>query len=144
MLRSAILVGLLLSTAPAAVSALGPEAWDLQKLEAADQIELRTTTPGEGEYWFPVWVVVVDGAAYVRLGSRAAERIRLNSTFPEVGVRLGEQQFDRVVAEPAPDFAERVAGAMGEKYWTDVFVRWLSHPLTLELVPVATPPPANP
>ena len=31
--------------------------------------------------------------------------------------------------------AEKVAAAMGDKYWSDVFVRFFSHPLTLRLAP---------
>lgn len=143
MLRSAILAATLLLLSVAA-SALGPEAWDPEAFEEASQIELRTITPEEGEYWFPVWVVVVDGSVYVRLGSRAAERIRMNAKFPEVGVRLGNQQFDRVIAEPAADYSERVAAAMGDKYWSDLLIRWLSHPLTLELVPAEPVAPAAP
>ena len=31
--------------------------------------------------------------------------------------------------------AEPVGKAMGEKYWSDVFVRHFSHPLTMRLTP---------
>jgi len=122
--------------APKAVSA--PE-WVPAEFAAANTVELRTTRSGEDPYWFPVWVVVIDDVVYVRLGSRAAERIKFNTDFPEIGVRLGTRQFERVHARPAADYAVRVAGAMADKYWTDVFVRWLDHPLTLELVPAAVP-----
>lgn len=143
MSRTALL-GIFALLFAAAAPALGPADWDAKLFDQASQVELRTITPGEGEYWFPVWVVVIDGAVYVRLGSRAAERIRLNDKFPEIGVRLGTQQFDRVIAEPAADYAERVNSAMADKYWTDIFVRYLSHPLTLELVPAEPAAPAAP
>ena len=31
--------------------------------------------------------------------------------------------------------AERVAAAMADKYWSDIFVRFFAHPLTLRLKP---------
>lgn len=114
--------------------------WDVREFAEARTIELRTVGDEEGEYWSPVWVVVVDGTVFVRLGRRAADRIKFNATFPDVGVRVGGKQFERVHAEPAARDAERVAAAMAEKYWTDIFVRWLSHPLTLRLVPLAGTP----
>ena len=130
------LVALLASVALAA-------DWKPPAYADASTIELRTTAPGEGEHWFPVWVVVVDGQVYVRLGARAASRIERNTTAPYVGVRILGQQFDRVRGVPAPEEAERVAAAMRAKYWTDVIVRYMSHPLTLRLVPAddsANPP----
>src|SRR6185503_8772423 len=56
------------SDAPAAdlVSPWTPAAWKSQ-----DTLELQTTVPEESEYWFPVWLVVLDGQVYVRLGTRA-------------------------------------------------------------------------
>jgi len=35
----------------------------------------------------------------------------------------------------APEMASQVDAAMADKHWSDVFVRWLDHPLTLRLVP---------
>ena len=54
-----------------------------------------------------------------------------------MGVRIAGQQFARVKGTPAPEMAEKVAAAMGEKYWTDVLIRYFDHPLTLELAPEA-------
>ncbi len=85
----------------------------------------------------PVWLVVIDGQVYLRLGSRAAGRIERNTTKPIIKVKVAGEQFDRVRGEPAPEMAERVAAAMGEKYTSDIFVRYFSHPLTLRLVPEA-------
>lgn len=98
-------------------------------------LQLRTNVPGEGEHWFPVWLVVIDDQVYVRLGSRAAWRVQRNSTAPFLGVKVAGQQFDRVHGVPAPELAGRVAEAMAKKYTSDIFVRWFSHPLTLRLVP---------
>lgn len=142
--------GLVLATtsgaamAQAAPAVVGAPEWVPAEFAAANTIELRTIGSGEDPYWSPVWVVVIDDAVYVRLGSRAAERIKFNTSFPDIGVRLGDKQFDRVHAQPAADYAVRVAGAMADKYWTDIFVRWLDHPLTLELVPAAVPAPVAP
>lgn len=123
---------LLLSALPGAASAA---EWTPRAYAGANTIELRTVAPGEGEHWFPVWVVVIDDQVYVRLGPRAARRIEKNQAAPWVGVRILGQQFERVRAEPAPDYAARVAKAMADKYWSDLIVHHFSHPLTLRLVP---------
>jgi hypothetical protein len=107
-----------------------PDAW-----KAENTIDLQTIGPEEGEYWFPVWLVVLDDQLYVRLGSRAAGRVEKNETAPYMGVRIAGQQFDKVKATPVPDMADEVAAAMGEKYWSDVFIRYMNHPMTLRLAP---------
>jgi len=109
--------------------------WKPGAFASASTLELRTTAPGEGDHWFPVWLVVIDDQVYVRLGNRAAGRIERNTTAPHVGVRVADQQFDRVRAVPAPESAERVAHAMADKYWSDVIIRHFDHPLTMRLVP---------
>ena len=100
-------------------------------------VELRTQRPGEAPYWFKVWVAVIDDQLYVRLGRRATERIEHNTTAPEVGVRIAGQEFDHVRIENAPQMADRVAAELAEKYWSDMLVRFMSHPLTVRLVPAA-------
>ena len=131
MWRHAIaLLPVLLATVPAITADWTPRAW-----ADANTIELRTVAAGEGEHWFPVWIVVIDDQVYVRLGNRAATRIEKNTTAPHLAVRIAGQQFDRVKGVPAPEDAGRVAQAMAAKYWSDVFVRHLHHPLTLRLVP---------
>lgn len=109
-------------------------AWDAAAFRQADTLEFLTVGPEEGEHWSTVWFVVLDDQVYIRLGSRAAGRIERNSTAPIISVKIAGQQFDRVRAESAPEMVDRVADAMGEKYWSDVFVRFLSHPLTMRLV----------
>jgi hypothetical protein len=109
--------------------------WNPSAFAKEDTLKLRTVGPKEGEYWFPVWLVVIDGQVYVRLGSRAVGRVERNTTAPLLGVEVGGHRFDRVRGVPAPDYAERVAAAMADKYTSDIFVRWFSHPLTLRLVP---------
>jgi hypothetical protein len=107
-----------------------PGAW-----KDEETIELQTIGPEEGEYWFPVWLVVIDDQVYVRLGTRAAGRAEKSKTAPFMGVRIAGQQFDRVKTTPAPEMAEKVSAAIGAKYWSDVFMRYFSHPLTLRLAP---------
>jgi len=125
------LVALVAMTTVAAASEWSPDLWVDE-----DTIELRTTDPGADPHWFPVWVAVVDGQVYVRLGSRAAGRIERNTTAPIVGVRIAGHEFPNVRAEDAADMADRVAKEIGEKYWTDLFIRFFPHPVTLRLVPV--------
>ena len=128
-MRKPLVAALLaLLVAPAAAD------WKPGTFAAANTIELRTTAPGEGDHWFPVWVVVFDDQVYVRLGTRAAGRIERNTTKPYVGVRVAGQQFDRVRAVPAPESVERVAHAMADKYWSDMIIRHFDHPLTMRLV----------
>jgi len=125
------LMAVLLVSAPAAFAA----SWDPAALATQDTLKLRTRCPAEGEYWFPVWLAVIDGQVYVRLGGRAAGRVECNTTAPFLGVEVAGQRFDHVRGIPVPDDAERVGQAMAEKYTSDIFVRFFSHPLTLRLVP---------
>lgn len=107
-----------------------PELWVDE-----DTIELRTTRAGEAPHWFKVWVAVLDDQVYVRLGSRASDRIEHNTTAPELAVRIAGREFGQVRVENAPEMTERVADELAEKYWTDFLVRYMAHPLTLRLVP---------
>jgi len=129
----ACLIALLVVAAPA----FG--AWDPQRFSAEDTLEFLTVAPGEAPHWSTVWVVVIDGQVYIRLGTRATGRIEQNTTKPVVQLRIAGQEFDRVKAEPAPQMAAAVAAAMREKYWSDVLVRHFDHPLTMRLTPEAPP-----
>jgi hypothetical protein len=108
--------------------------WSPQSYATEDTLEMLTVGPEEGAHWFPVWLVVINDQVYVRLGSRAATRIEKNTTAPYVGVKVAGQQFDRIKTEAAPDMAGAVAKAIADKYWSDIFVRFFPHPLTLRLV----------
>jgi hypothetical protein len=132
----AVLVAGLLVTWGALTALPGlPAGWNPDAIAKQNTIRLRTIGPGEGEHWFPVWVVVLDHEVYVRLGSRATKRVQDNTTEPYLGVEIAGQRFDKVRGVPAPELAQRVAAAMAQKYWSDIFVRWMRHPLTLQLVP---------
>jgi len=139
--RLAVTATLLTMTASAVTASASdwtPRAW-----ADANTLEIRTTRAGEGEHWFPVWLVVFDDQVYVRLGTRAASRLERNVTAPWVGMRVAGQPFDRVKAVPVPALTERVAHAMAAKYWSDLIVRHFSHPLTVRLEP-ASGEPATP
>jgi hypothetical protein len=124
------LLGLVLSAAGSAEAAWNPEAY-----RDVSTLEVLTVGPEEGEHWSTLWLVVVDGQVYIRLGARAAERLAENTTAPIVKLRVAGEQFDRVRAEAAPDMVDRVAEAMGEKYTSDFIVRLFPHPVTMRLTP---------
>lgn len=111
--------------------------WQPSRFENVDTLEFSTIAAGEDEdlHWAMVWLVVLDDQVYIRLGSRAADRITGNTQTPYVGIKIAGQEFTRVRAEATPEMADRVAEAMADKYWSDIFVRFFSHPLTMRLVP---------
>lgn len=117
------------------------KAWTPTAWKDEDTVVLRTQCPDEGEYWFPVWLTVLDDQLYVRLGKKATGRMLCTGAIPVIGVRIAGQQFDRVQATETPELAQRVADAMRDKYWTDIFVRYVPHQLTLRLTPAAVPAP---
>src|SRR5262249_23192604 len=83
----------LLAVAPALSASAG---WDPQAFSKQSTLEFLTVGPSEGEHWSTVWLVVIDGDVYIRLGSRAAGRMEQNTTAPYVKLRIAGQQFDRV------------------------------------------------
>src|SRR5262245_7649774 len=83
--------------------------WTPDKWADESTLELRTSAPDGAAHWFPVWLVVLDDQLYVRLGPRAAGRVEQNGGGPFLGVRVGGQEFERIVATPAPDARTRVA-----------------------------------
>ena len=123
-----------------AASVVAPQ-WDPATIAEQGTIEFLTVVPEEGEHWSTVWFVVIDGAIYVRLGPRAASRIEKNSTAPRLKLRVSGKEVHPMRYEKAPEMAERIAAAMGEKYWTDFLgapfrkLGLSSPPLMLRLVP---------
>lgn len=109
--------------------------WDPAAFRTLPTLEFLTVGPDEGPHWSTVWLVVLDDAVYVRLGSRAAGRMQRNTTAPYVDVRIGGREYRHVHAVDAPDMVGRVSTAMGEKYPSDLLIRWVSHPLTMRLEP---------
>jgi hypothetical protein len=114
--------------------------WDPTVFRDASTIKVMTTEPDVGEHWSNLWVVVIDGQPYVRLGDRSYGRIQRNTTSPYVKLKVADQEFDRVKVVEMPDMKEKVAAAMADKYWMDVLIRHESHPMVARLVPEATPP----
>ncbi len=114
--------------------------WEPAVFRNASTIKIMTTEPDVGEHWSNLWVVVIDGQPYVRLGDRAYGRIQRNTTSPYVKLKVADQEFDKVKVEEMPDMTEKVAAAMADKYWMDVLIRHESHPMVARLVPEATSP----
>ncbi|MFN2378304.1 MAG: hypothetical protein ABR538_17375 [Candidatus Binatia bacterium] len=133
----------LLALALLSFSALSASAaeWTPAKWIAEDTLQFRTECPDEGEYWSYVWLVVLDGDVWVRLGSRAAGRVDCSKSGRQTAVKIGGEEFAEIDLVEVPEMAERVAAAMADKYSTDMFVAWMSHPYTMKLVPKAAAAP---
>jgi len=130
LLLTALAVVAVLTAGSANAAPWNPEAWSKEST-----LRFRTECEGEKEHWSYVWLVVLDGDVWVRLGSRAAGRLDCNRTERQVAVRIGGQEYAVVDLVEMPEMAGRVAEAMRQKYWTDFLVRGLAHPYTMKLVP---------
>ena len=115
--------------------------WNPDAFRDENTLEIMTVGAKEGEHWSRLWLVVIDGQLYVRLGDRAFERVEKNVASPYVQVKIAGQKFDRVRLQAAPDMVEKVAAAMADKYFLDVLVRHESHPMTARLVAEKASPP---
>jgi hypothetical protein len=129
------------SVAGAADSAV--PGWDPNAFRDLSTLQIMTTAPGEDEHWSKLWLVVLDGQVYVRLGDRSYGRVQKNTTNPYLKVKVGDQEFDKVRLNPATDMTDKVAAAMADKYFMDILIRHESHPMTARLVPepAAAPSP---
>ena len=130
----------LLFAAPAARAA----DWTPEKWHNEDTLQFRSDCPDEGEHWSYVWLVVLDGDVWIRLGSRSASRVDCNKTKPFTSIRIAGQEFSDIEMVQTPAMADRVAAAMADKYTTDILVRYANHPYTMKLVPKETPAAATP
>jgi hypothetical protein len=131
MKRTVLLLALsLLLPASAFAADWSPGMWS-----AEETLQFKTTCPDEGEHWSYVWLVVLDGEVWVRLGSKAGERVDCNATKPITSVKIANELFPEVELVNVPEMADRVAAAMADKYWTDVFIKYMDHPYTMKLVP---------
>ena len=129
-------IATLLSSLLLAVCWAAPAGWTPAEWAGENTLELTTDVPSEGSYTFPVWLAVIDGQVYVRLGNRAAGRVQGSKSAPLVDVKVAGHQFDHVRCEPAPDAVPRVNEAMAQKYyWSDKVVHHMAHPLTCRLMP---------
>jgi len=144
---AALLAALLFTCVAAARAAANSvPGWDPHIFGLASTVQIMTTEPEVGEHWSNLWVVVIDGQAYVRLGDRAYGRIQRNTTAPYVKVKVEGREFDKVKVEEMPDMKDKVAAAMADKYWMDLLIRHESHPMVARLMPEvpAAAPPAPP
>jgi hypothetical protein len=127
---------ILILAAPMLAAAVNaPAGWIPQLFQNESTLQFYTINSTGEEHWSTVWVVVIDGAPYVRLGAESALRIDSNTDAPYVKIRVGGQEFDRVLAQSAPEMTDKVAAAMADKYWSDVLIRHTRHQLTMRLVP---------
>ena len=113
--------------------------WDPNAFRDLSTLQIMTVGPEEGEHWSKLWLAVIDGQVYVRLGDKSFGRVQKNTANPYVKVKIGDNEFDKVKLEPALDMKDKVAAAMKEKYFMDFLVRNSSHPMTARLVPEPTP-----
>ncbi len=119
--------------------------WDPNALRDQSTLQIMTIGPEEGEHWSRLWLVVIDGQLYVRLGDRSFGRVQKNTASPYVKVKIGDNEFDKVRLDPAPEMTDKVAAAMADKYWMDILIRHEAHPMTARLVaePAPSPTPAR-
>lgn len=109
--------------------------WTPANWAAEETLQFLTDCPDEGEHWSYVWLVVLDGDVWVRLGGKAGGRVDCSKTKPMTSVKIAGKDFAAVEMVQVPEMAERVAAAMADKYSTDFAVRYFSHPYTMKLVP---------
>jgi hypothetical protein len=141
-IASVAVLSFVLSIAFAAAARADDKAvpgWDPAVFRDASTIKIMTTEPDAGEHWSNLWVVVIDGQPYVRLGERSYGRIQKNTTSPYVKLKVADREFDKVKVEERPDMKQKVAAAMADKYWMDILVRHESHPMVARLVPEVPP-----
>ena len=94
--------------------------WDPSVFRDAATIQIMTTEADAGEHWSNLWVVVIDGQPYVRLGERSYGRIQRNSTSPFVKLKVADHEFDKVKVEEMPDMKEKVGAAMADKHRSSI------------------------
>ncbi len=118
--------------------------WTPDKWANESTITLCTHIGNEGRHCFPVWMGVLDHEVYVRLGTRAAGRVgkiaprgATNAAMAQdrLAIEIAGNKFDQLTPVSSPSAAKRVAAAMAEKYWLDLIVRFLPHPMTVMLAP---------
>ena len=107
--------------------------WDPNAFRDESTLQIMTTGPEEGEHWSKLWLVVIDGKLYVRLGDRSWGRIQKNTTAPYVKVKVAGKEFDKVRLDETPDMKDKIGAAMADKYFLDILIRHESHPMTARL-----------
>jgi hypothetical protein len=136
---SSLLIAIVLAAAPAA-AADTPPTWNLQTFQNESTLQFYTMNSAGDGHWSTVWVVVIDGAPYLRLGTQSVSRIDGNVSAPYVNIRIAGQEFDHVMAQSAPEMRDKIQAAMADKYWLDFLVRHSDHPMVVRLVAAPAPP----
>jgi hypothetical protein len=113
--------------------------WDPNSFRTESTLQVMTTAPDEGEHWSTLWLAVIDGQLYVRLGDRSWGRIQKNTTAPYLKVKIAGKEFDKVRLDETLDMKDKVAAAMADKYFMDILIRHESHPMTARLTAEAGP-----
>lgn len=109
-------------------------AWDVSSFADEDTLQFFTVNSEGEEHWATVWFIELDGEVYIRLGGRAEKRIAGNVNKPHVKVRIGDEEFAQVLVEETPSKIQDVAVAMGEKYLTAYFMKWMPDRYTAKLI----------
>lgn len=138
-----IAAALLVSLACGLALAQEPQ-WSPGMFRDESVIEVYTVGPDGSGHWSSLWVVVVDGNPYLRLGTRAATRIRENRDAPYIRVRVAGQEFERVKVVEAPEMTDRVMEAFAQKYWLDSLIRPFRREMIARLVKEDAAKPAPP
>ena len=138
---AAIWIALAVGVHAASTTAPG---WDPNSFRTESTLQVMTTGPEEGEHWSSLWLVVIDGQLYVRLGDRSWGRIQKNTTAPYLRVKVAGKEFDKVRLDETLDMKDNVAAAMADKYFMDLLIRHESHPMTARLTAEAGPAQSAP
>ena len=128
-----LMVGLMALCIGFSASLASAQGHSWEQFQDEDTLEVLTIDAEGDEHWSTFWLAAIDGQLYLRLGSRGAGRIEGHTKMPFVSVKISGQQFDQVKVVDAPDKAEAVAAAMADKYWSDLYIRYFAHPMTVRL-----------
>lgn len=80
-----------------------------------ERVTLRTTDAAGGTHDTPLWVVELEGDAWLRAGDRESGWVERLRAEPEVELRR-DGEWRRYRAELAPERTEAVSALMAEKY----------------------------
>ena len=120
-LRTTLALVAALALAPAARADSTPPDW--AAAADVDTIQIRTTDEEGALRERTIWVVVIDGQAYVRAGGTSRWDSNVDAA-PDVEVQIGEVWFAlRATRVPDGPTTEAVTAAMRAKYgWSDALI----------------------
>ena len=87
--------------------------WDPNAFRDLSTLQIMTVGPEEGEHWSKLWLVVIDGQVYVRLGDRSFGRIEKITRNP-LSVFVVSLYVNIYIGCPVP--AEQLSESIGEQY----------------------------